>query len=79
MNKNKQIRELEEGVEQLERAQSTYNEYWRTYIFGLEQRIEMLEQRPNPYDPTDDTQYPCTPVYTLDGTIVGKIGQCPIP
>ena len=79
MNKNKQIKELEERVEQLERARSIHNEYWQTYIVGLEQRIEMLEQRPNPYDPTDDMRMPCTPVYTIGGTIVGKIGQCPIP
>ena len=73
MNKKKRIKELEERVAQ------------------LEQRVEMLAVCPNtwywyPMGPDyllwrepDDTQYPCTPVYTLGGTIVGKIGQCPIP
>ena len=60
MNKKKRIKELEERVAQLERARSIYNEYWQTYIVGLEQRIEKLEARlntlpvsvPQPYSPT---------------------------
>ena len=65
MNKKKRIKELKERVASLER------------------RIEVFEARsfawdqdaPQPHDPC----LPCIPVYTLDGTIVGRLGQCPIP